>query len=477
MNKRLSVFKWIVFSFGLWFPAFLNAAGPGKPDRDSLLSVIASGRDDSLRVKSLMQAAELFSYVTDSGKLFATRALVLSEKINFPFGIRVSSAFLGNNAIVHGEYDQALQFYSRALTISHLAGDMKGTADMMMGIGLVYYSKSDLEKALKSHLASLKLRETIQDTSGMASSYISVANIFQYKGELARATEYNLKALAIKRIKKDLEGQVYCLGNIGTIYGIRKEFDTALSYFTQALSLAELAANARLQANTLGNIGSVYEHKGDDKKALQFHLKALEMDEQINNTEGISSTLINLGGLYARAKNNALAISHYRRSLELAVAMGALDNQQIIYAALADVYHNARDEANAFLCMKKYSTIKDSILNVENQESLNRLEELYLSEKKDKELLQKDAEISRQSEESGRQKLVIMFSGFFLVFVLVFTIVLLNRIKITRRQKAIIEQKQKEILDSIHYAKRIQNSLMPSEKNIERAVARLKNRG
>ena len=40
-------------------------------------------------------------------------------------------------------------------------------------------------------------------------------------------------------------------------------------------------------------------------------------------------------------------------------------------------------------------------------------------------------------------------------------------------QKEIIEVKQKEILDSIHYAKRIQTTLLPSNKYIERHLDKL----
>lgn len=42
------------------------------------------------------------------------------------------------------------------------------------------------------------------------------------------------------------------------------------------------------------------------------------------------------------------------------------------------------------------------------------------------------------------------------------------------RQKALIEEKQKEILDSIRYARRIQKSQMPNENFIEKTIERLK---
>ncbi len=41
-------------------------------------------------------------------------------------------------------------------------------------------------------------------------------------------------------------------------------------------------------------------------------------------------------------------------------------------------------------------------------------------------------------------------------------------------RKRMIEEKQKEILDSIHYAKRIQKSLMTSENNVEKILKRLR---
>ena len=39
------------------------------------------------------------------------------------------------------------------------------------------------------------------------------------------------------------------------------------------------------------------------------------------------------------------------------------------------------------------------------------------------------------------------------------------------KQKLIVEEKQKEIIDSIYYAKRIQNALMPSERLFEKHLA------
>ena len=48
--------------------------------------------------------------------------------------------------------------------------------------------------------------------------------------------------------------------------------------------------------------------------------------------------------------------------------------------------------------------------------------------------------------------------------------------EIIDRQKKIVEQQQKEVLDSIHYAKRIQEALMPTARSIEKIINELKNK-
>jgi hypothetical protein len=78
----------------------------------------------------------------------------------------------------------------------------------------------------------------------------------------------------------------------------------------------------------------------------------------------------------------------------------------------------------------------------------------------------------------------VLFAGLSLTFL--FGIIMFNRFRITKNQKNVIEDqkkivefqknivdvKQKEILDSIHYAKRIQQSLLPSERYLEKRLPR-----
>jgi hypothetical protein len=136
--------------------------------------------------------------------------------------------------------------------------------------------------------------------------------------------------------------------------------------------------------------------------------------------------------------------------------------------------------------------MKDTILNEKSSQKMAEMSELYKSEKKEEQikLLEKDKErISAVTEAENWKKNVIISSivGVLLAVMLVSGFIL-RSLRITRKQniiiemqkseveqsKLLVEMKQKEVLDSINYAGRIQRSLLPTESYIEKTFARLK---
>jgi hypothetical protein len=55
------------------------------------------------------------------------------------------------------------------------------------------------------------------------------------------------------------------------------------------------------------------------------------------------------------------------------------------------------------------------------------------------------------------------------------SILLAQQKAMIEEQKLIVEEKQKALLDSIHYAKRIQQAMLPADSFIERIIKKTKN--
>ena len=99
----------------------------------------------------------------------------------------------------------------------------------------------------------------------------------------------------------------------------------------------------------------------------------------------------------------------------------------------------------------------------------------------------KNALLTAQNAQLKQEKTqrLALYGG--LVLVIAFLGFVFNRFRVTQKQKIIIEQqkvlvdqaffhleeKNKEVMDSIHYAKRIQTALLTSEKYIERKLNEL----
>src|SRR5205814_262155 len=131
-------------------------------------------------------------------------------------------------------------------------------------------------------------------------------------------------------------------------------------------------------------------------------------------------------------------------------------------------------------------TYRDSLFNEENTKKTVREEMQYEFDKRTsadsiRNIEQSKQETLKHNQEIQQQKIYTYGGaiGFMLMLIVAGVSFRAYRQKqkaneIISHQKYLVDEKQKEILDSIHYAKRIQQSLLPTEKYLEKNLGRLK---
>ncbi len=398
--------------------------------------------------------------------------------------------------------EKAIAYGKRAVALATKIHRPRSVAQSMNNLGTVFYISGNYPEALHYYLGALELREQLKDSAAMGKSYNNIALVYYEQGELKQALDYHNKSLKIKLQTNDLKGISSSYGNIGNAYykyakaaaGKKKDslLTICLNYQVKALDIQSQMVqnnpdNPNLLVNksaTYNNLGNIYFEKAmlnktdvEFKLALNYHKKALEIQEKIEDERGISHSYINLAGIYDKLTDYALAVEYYNKALTITLPVNLKEEQKACYEGLSDVYERQKDFEKSLFYYKKFNSVKDSILDIAKTEQIAEMQTKYDSDKKNREieLLQKDKDL-RESELSNQKTLRNSFIiGFGLVIALI--AILLNRYRIkTRASEAlelknrIIEEKQKEILDSIHYAKRIQESLLPSEKYIERVL-------
>ncbi len=409
---------------------------------------------------------------------------------------------------------QAVVYALDAVELSEKNGNPKEIARSQHTAGTIYYIQANYAEALKHYLEALKYREQTKDSLNMAKVYNNVALVHYQMGNRLEALQYHFRSIAIKQKRDDHNGLASSYGNVGNIYyDLGQEAATkgklleADSLFRIAKRYQESAEELQLKLvadnpgnstfevslsgtyNNLGNVTMELASLDSDNgilydEALAYHKHALDIQEKYEDFLGKSHSHINIAGVYEKRGQFDKAILEYSIALQVAEELGLPEELKVIYEGLSLAYERKGDFQKSLSYFKMYTEIKDSIFTDLKAEQITEMQEKYNAEKSENEIivLSKDNKIAQAELEKEKVLKESLQWGFILatiigILTLAFLFILWNRFRLKTRisakleeQNVLIGMKNKEITDSIHYAKRIQESILPPDSHMNRLV-------
>jgi tetratricopeptide (TPR) repeat protein len=355
---------------------------------------------------------------------------------------------------------------------------IKYHATALNNIGFLAEHKGDVSNALENYHKSLKLYENINDKLGIATSLSNIGTIYYDQNDINKALDYYYKSLQLREQINDKQGIAYSLQNIGVSYNTKGDKNKALEYYLKSLKIAEELQDKYGIANSLYIIGSIYKSQNNSQKALDYFNKSLTLDEEIQDKRGIANSLNNIASLKLKTGQINEALAYALKSQKTAKEIGYPENIRFSANTLKEIYKQQNKYKEAFEMFELEIRMRDSINNQETQKAAIKKQMQYSYEKKELEMKaeqdKKDV-ISKENLKQKEKERNYFMAGFAIVMLLAIFILRGYKQKqkanlIITAQKLLVEEKQKEILDSIRYAKRIQTSLLPSEKYIHRSL-------
>lgn len=462
------------------FPAlFTQAQNP-----DSLRSVInTASLPDSSRLQALNALTWTYLFnQPDSVPILALQAIELAQKTGNKNQEAKALGNLGVKYMYEGKYPEAIDYYRKAQTLYEKTDNKKGIANCLSNTGLVFDWQQDFPKALEYYLKALAIREQLNDKKGMGDSYNNIGLVYKSMLNPDKALEYFEKSLAIRQQLGDKKGVGNCYGNMGIVYHSKKNYTKALEYYRKDLEACLDFDDRIALANCYNAQATLYQDQKNYGKALENFLLALSNRKIAGDEQGAAMAYANLAELYNLTEDLEKAMQYSDSSLAISKRIGYLEGERFSYRNLSVSCEKKGDFRNAYYYHIHFKNLTDSIFNADNSQRLSDLKTSFEVEKK-------EAELSLKAEEEGkRHRLVIYSVAGILAVVLIFSFFLFNRFRITSRQKVIIEkqkaqvdkayedlhEKNKEVMDSIYYARRIQRSLLSSEKYIHKNLNRLR---
>jgi len=426
-------------------------------------------------------------------------------------GKKVKGKTLANmGSVYHDQADfaRALDYYFKGLKMMEEVGDKKSVRITFGNIAGVYSEQSDFPKAQEYNFKALKIVEESGDKRGLGNTLVNIAIGYKVQGEWPKALDYYFKGLKIAEELKDKELIGRTLGNIANVYSNQSDYPNALRYHFRSLKIKEELGNKNWAGRTLGNIAVVYVYQADSAvakgnmafartekypKALEYYFKGLKILQEVGDKGGAGVILSSIGSLYTTLNKYKEAERYLASALLISKEIGAKDLEKSVCKMLSIHYEKTNRPALALEHYKKFIALRDTIFSQENSKKLMRSEMDHEYEKKKAVTdAEHNMEIQNQKlitdEKNKKQNIIIgsVIAG--LILVMIFAGFVFRSLRTTRKQKAIIELKnietenqkkeieehQKEILDSIHYAKRIQMAQIPSEKRVGNILLRLR---
>jgi len=488
----------------------LTLVAQNKTKIDSLENLLKTKITDTIRVNTLNAlAGKLKYYNVDTAILLAKQAAALASRINFPKGEAKAYHTASEGSYEQGDYPKQMGYLVKELKIEEELNNRKNIASIINSIGVAYANLSDYSKALEYLFEALKIEEELE--TPLTSLFLIGVLYYQQsihpiirsesRGEFEefndRALTYYFKEL---KIAEELKDTSWIFVSIGLVHleqaneaNSSDNYQKADSLYKKALGyfFKSLEIEGELETKNFGNtfqayssIGNIYQNLGDlsfktlDKdnyydKALFYYFKASEM-----STEPM--VLSNIGSLYTKRKKYKEAERYLLQASEISKEK-SLENHFYtldeihVEQALSLLYEETGRWQKAFEYNKKVMVLKYSLFNEEKDKAITRREMQYEFDKEqERQKAEQEKKDIEKAAESKRQKVIIWSVSGGLLLLVVFAFFIANRLRITRRQKTVIEEqkelvdeKNKEILDSITYAQRIQEAILPTDKLIK----------
>jgi serine phosphatase RsbU (regulator of sigma subunit)/Flp pilus assembly protein TadD len=483
-NRKL---QRIYYCFLFWLFCFVSVAQQSRID--SLKSVLKQNPADTIRITCLIFLGQEYLYSTpDTAILYYKEAVLKSKSLPPPLNEKYAAAAIGQLGTCHyliGDYAEALDCYSKAVRIDEKTGNRSGLAKHLGSLGIVYKEQGNYPKALEHYLKALKISEELDNKYLVATWLANIGIVYHEQHDYPRALSYYDRSSRMAELLKNRQLQANNISNSGTVYTEQGDNKKALECGLKALRINEELGNKIEIAKCLDRIGIVYKDINDYGKAEECFLRAQALAEELGDKGHIAILWGNMGGLYIIQKKYPKAETYFLKSLSLAEEIGSMDDIRQGHQNLSDLYMATDRYKEAMLHYRKAMAIKDTLFNeVKNKELISQ--ELNYEFAKKEALA--NAEVAKKealAEEERQKQRIITYSvsaGLFLVILLALfifrsyrqkqkaNVIITGQKEEVEKQKQIIEAKNKDITDSITYARRILQARLPKKEEIYQSL-------
>ncbi len=410
-----------------------------QKERDSLFSVLRD-KDVSESQRADIYAQMSFEFRDTEpikGIEYGERAIEIGQKVGNEYAVNKGLSHTGINYKNIGNYPKAMQYFLQAVDMAKRRKDAETEAYAHIDIGRIYQAQKNYIKTEQNFKEAKIIAETKNDKKILAYVFINLARFYKETNRYDLALEECYKSLKLRQILKDNRGIATSYQVLADIYSLQENYPKALENYEQSDKFLNVAKSKR----------------------------------------GLIGNIIGKAQVLKKQNNNISALEKANEGLLMAQGLGDLIYVRDACEILTQIYVEEKDYKNAYKYQSIFIAAKDSLMNEDDTRKVSNLENMREKE------LERIAQKARQENED----FVRIVVGLIVIIILISagTITFISyknnqKTQISNKQlqnqkeeietinnelgyKNIeIERKNRENLESLTYAQRIQRSILPA---------------
>lgn len=382
---------------------------------------------------------------------------------------------IANSIYIHNP-DSSIGYCQQAEKISK-----ENNIEVQLGYSFIcearyFLVKGDLTTSLSKIAEAIELFEKANEKKGLARCYSLKSVALERLNKDEEAISYLLKSKKILEELNDTDGLSGVLTNLSNSYGNLKQYNEGFKILEEFKKLKMPPSQKYFFYET--SLGLLFFKTNKYIEAIDHFKKATQIAKEYKMLDSEITGLTRIAECYLKLNNLIAAKSFYLSAIDLSVKNHLIVEEAEALTGIINVLESEQDYKNAFISIKKLKAIEDSIFNIEKIKSINEIENKLQITSKEKIIAEQNLRIEKEKAEQASLKgqLLVVFVGLALltlVLILLFNsnrktkqfLSLIEKQKLeVEKQKEIIEIKNKDVMDSIMYARHIQSSMLPSDK-------------